>query len=345
MKSETFPMGVKMNDRASRPTITEVSRLAGVSISSVSRVLNGNTRNPDMLAKVNDAIERLGFVPSTMGQAFRGQRIGQVAFAVEDIGNPAYLAMVRAIQPVLRDAGLRLLLLSTDGIVSDEVDVIQSLQNRFVDALIICPIRQDEKLLQAIEAAATPVVVIGNMPRELPVDNVRAESEMGARLAVEHLIVKGCRRIGLINGPAGTIPSDARLRGYIGAVEAHDIADLTLIESAASFSFNDGLAAAQRLLDRTNIDGLLGVTDRLALAGVHVLKARGFSVPGDARVVGIDNSELAETTIPGLSSVDLGATELGRLAADLAVSRLADPSLPPRRLVSSLKLVERETSR
>lgn len=334
-----------MNDRAHRPTITEVSQLAGVSISSVSRVLNGNTSNPEMLARVNAAIEQLGFVPSTMGQAFRGQRSGQVAFAVEDIGNPAYLAMVRAIQPVLNDAGLRLLLHSTDGIVRDEVDVVQSLQNRFVDALIICPIRQDEQLLTALEQAATPVVVIGNMPRELPVDNVRAESEMGARLAVEHLIARGCCRIGLINGPTGTIPSDARLRGYLGAMEAHGIADLTLIESAQTFSFDDGLSAAQQLLSRTPVDGLLGVTDRLALAGVHALRAAGLAVPGDARVVGIDNSELANTTIPGLSSVDLGATELGRLAAQLAISRLADPTLPPRKLVSSFKLVERETSR
>lgn len=328
----------------SRPTIVEVSRLAGVSISSVSRVLNGQTRSADMIARVHAAIESLGFVPSVLAQSFRSQRIGQVAFAVEDIGNPAYLAMVRAIQPVLRDAGLRLLLHSTEGIVSDEIEVVQSLQNRSVDALIICPIREDPAVLAALRAAARPVVVIGPVPDDLPVDSVRAESELGARLAVDLLVSRGCRRIALLNGPEGTVPSVTRLQGYLGALKAHGLSDHALVEQARSFSFADGLAAGERLFSRAEVDGVLGATDRLALAAVHSLRERGQQVPDDVRVIGIDNSELAASVIPGLSSVDLGAVEIGRLAAELAVTRLQNQSAPPQRLVSAARVVERETT-
>jgi LacI family transcriptional regulator len=334
-----------VTDQAARPTIVEVSRRAGVSISSVSRALNGRTTNADIIQRVNDAVAELGYVPSAIAQSFRKQLSGQVAFAVEDIGNPAYLAMVRSIQPVLRAAGIRLMLHSTEGIVSDEIDVVERLQTRLVDGLIICPIRPDERLLGALTNAAKPVVVIGRLPRRIPVDNVRGESRDGARLAVEHLIARGSRRIGLINGPSDTLPSQARRAGYLDALEQHGLADPALVEEADAFSFEAGQAAAGRLLDRVDVDGLLGITDRLAFGGMHAARERGRSVPGDVRIVGIDDSELAATSIPGLTSVDLGAVERGRIAAELMIARLGDESRPPRTISIPPRLTERETTR
>src|SRR5918996_5326264 len=117
------------------PTIRTVARAAGVSIASVSRVLNGLTTNPDTIARVRQAVQDVGYVPNSAAKSLKTSQTGQVAFAMENIGNAAYLAMVQAIQPALRDAGYRLLLHSTDADVHDEIEVLRSLGQRYVDGL------------------------------------------------------------------------------------------------------------------------------------------------------------------------------------------------------------------
>jgi LacI family transcriptional regulator len=335
-----------MTDQAQRPTIHEVSRAAGVSISSVSRALNGQTRNPDIIRRVHEAVQSTGYVPSTIAQSLRSQRVGQIALAVEDIGNPAYLAMVRAIQPALRAAGLRLVLHSTDGIVGEEIDVVQNLGNGYVDGLIICPIRPDASLIEAISRSPVPIVVIGSVPGGIAVDNVRGQSTEGAALATAHLIDRGSRRIALINGPGDTVPGQARPKGYERVLRANECYDDNLVEQADAFTFEAGYEATKRLLVRGGeFDGLLGITDRLALGALHALRNAGRSVPGDVRLVGMDNSEVATTAVPTLTSVDLGAVERGRLAAELMISRLENREQSPRALAVAPAVVERESSR
>lgn len=326
-----------------RPTIRDVSRLAGVSISSVSRALNGSTHNDELIARVRDAVERTGYVPSALAQSFRAQRVGQVAFAVEDIGNPAYLSMVRAIQPVLAEAGLRLALISTGGVVAEEIDVVRSLRQRFVDGLLLCPIRPTEDLLRELERTDTPTVIIGGLPREVPLDNVRGDSRVGARLAVEHLLERGARRIGLISGPLDTVPGRARHEGFVEALEMADAFDPELVAQAPGFRFADGLPAARALVGR-GVDAVLGSADLLAVSAMHAAAEHGLRVPDDIRVVGIDNSETAEASMPPLTSIDLGAEERGRLAALMLVSRLDEPDLAPRLVTVAPRIVIRRTS-
>lgn len=323
-----------------RSTIRDVSRLAGVSISSVSRALNGATTNEELIARVMAAVEATGYVPSALAQSFQAQQVGQIAFAVEDIGNPAYLSMVRVIQPVLAEAGLRLTLISTDGVVAEEIDVVRSLRQRFVDGLIICPIRPTEELLAELEGAAQPVVVIGGLPREVPLDNIRGDSRLGARMAVEHLLQSGARRIGLVSGPLDTVPGRARHEGFIEALAKAGAFDPELVVLARSFQFADGLAPARHLLDR-GVDAVLGSTDRLAVSALHAAHDLGLGVPHDVKIVGIDNSEVAQTALPSLTSVDLGAEERGRLAAEMLISRLRDPQRPPRLVRVAPRLVLR----
>lgn len=147
-----------------------------MAISSVSRVLNGHTSNRETIERVQRAVREVGYVPSAVAQSLKTQHTGQVAFAMEDVGNAAYLAMIRAIQPVLRESGYRLLLHSTGGDVADEIEVLESLSQRYVDGLILCPIRVTDQHLEALAHPAVPVVVIGSLPDDVPVDNVRADS-------------------------------------------------------------------------------------------------------------------------------------------------------------------------
>src|SRR6059036_3107369 len=123
------------------PTITTVARLANVSVASASRVLNGIRTTPDVLERVIDAAERVGYVPNAAARSLRSRRTGQIAFAMPDVANPVYTTMVSSIQAVARDHNVRLLLHSTDGDVADELALLRDLKQHYVDGLILCSLR------------------------------------------------------------------------------------------------------------------------------------------------------------------------------------------------------------
>ncbi len=147
-----------------RPTLITVARLAGVSVASVSRVLNGGSATPAMEERVRTAAGQLGYVPDAGARSLRAGRTQQLALAVADVGNPTYVAMMRGIESKVRASGYRLLVHSTGSDSADEVSLVESLGHRYVDGLIICPIRITHELLRALASAATPVVVVGNLP-------------------------------------------------------------------------------------------------------------------------------------------------------------------------------------
>ncbi|NDL59061.1 LacI family DNA-binding transcriptional regulator [Phytoactinopolyspora mesophila] len=329
----------------SRPTIYAVAKVAGVSISSVSRALNGNTSNLDMVARVKAAAEQVGYVPSAVAQSLTTQQTGQVAFAMEDIGNAAYLAMVREIQPRLREVGYRLLLHATGADVQDEIEVVESLAQKYVDGLILCPIRVTSRHIAALRDPAVPVVVIGQLPDEVAVDNVRTDSRLGARLAVEHLHAGGARRIAFVNGPADTIPGQARYAGYQDGLRTCGLGlDDTLVEFA-DFQVGAGRDAAARLLARSDLDAIFGANDLIALGAMHALRSAGRSIPDDVQVVGMDDTTLAETSFPPLTSVSLGSRERGRIAADMLLGRLRAEANVPQRVTVAPSLTVRESTR
>jgi LacI family transcriptional regulator len=323
------------------PTITTIAERAGVSIASVSRVLNGLPTSEATVRAVRVAAEELGYVPNSVARSLKSSRTNQVAFAMADIGNPTYVAMVRAMQPVLKDAGFRLILHSTDADIDDELDVLRRLGERYADGLIISPIRVTERHLEAFAEARAPVVVIGSVPDGTPVDNVRADSRTGIRLALDHLYALGRRRIGFVNGPLDTVPGAARARAYADALTELGLPhDPALIE-IGDFYRADGAAATRRLLARTRPDALMCANDLIALGALDVLRAEGLRVPEDIAVVGTDDTDLAPVAWPALTSVALGSAERGRRAAELMLDRLADGDAEPRVVTVEPRLVVR----
>ena len=327
------------------PTIRTVAQAAGVSIASVSRVLNGLTTNEDTIARVREAVQTVGYVPNSAAKSLKTSQSGQVAFAMENIGNAAYLAMVQAIQPVLRSAGYRLLLHSTQADVQDEVDVLRSLGQRYVDGLILCPLRVTDRHLEELERAQAPVVVIGQLPEHCPVDNVRVESAPGVVLAVRHLADTGRRRIALVDGPLDTVPGKARYHGYQQGLAAAGMTEDPDLVAFTEFTVEDGAKAARQLLQQENPpDAFFAANDLMALGVMQAARELGLDIPGDVAVVGMDDTDLATTAWPPLSSVSLRARERGRLAAELLLERLASPERPRQWLTVEPQLVVRGSS-
>lgn len=325
-----------------RPTVVTIAEQAGVSIASVSRVLNGQSARPATVRRVLAAAEQLGYVPNAVARSLKSRRTNHVGFAMADISNPVYLAMVREIQQVLRAAGYRLVLHSTDADVEEELEVLRGLGQRYVDGLILCPIRVTPGHLAELERTAVPVVVIGSVPDGQRVDNVRADSHTGVALAVQHLYELGRRRIGFVNGPLDTVPGERRYRGFRDALAECGLPYQESRTEISDFRLAGGEAAAGRLLDRCQLDALLCANDLMAVGALQALRSRKLSVPDDVAVIGMDDSEAATMSWPPLTSVGLGSAERGRRAAELLVERLGgDRHARPRQVLVRPRLVVR----
>lgn len=330
---------------AEAPTLAEVAKLANVSVASASRALNGIRTNPDTLAQVLEAAERVGYVPNASAASLRSRRTQQIAFAMPDVANPVYSTMVRAIQEVAREHNRRLVLHSTNSDAEEELGILRDLRRRFVDGLILVPLAVTDAHVEELTHSAAPVVVIGHLPENVPVDNVDADSRRGAAIAIRHLHAGGRSRIGFVNGPARTWPGRARRLGYLDALRASGLdRDERLCEEAAAFTVEAGRAAALRLLDRARPDGLLCANDLLAAGALDAIRSVRGRIPEDVAVVGMDNIDLTRLTWPALTSVELGATARARLAAKLLLERIDDPRRPLQRVKVSAELVIRDSS-
>lgn len=321
-----------------------VAALAGVSIASASRALNGLGASPETIRKVRAAAAEVGYVPNAIARSLQSQRTDLIAFAVEDIGNPVYVEMMRAIEAVVAESGRQLVVHATGGNVATETALLRRLAHRYVDGMIISPIRLTDAHVAAIADSPAPVVVIGQLPDDVPVDNVRTDSRTGVAMAVEHLVAQGRTRIGLINGPLDTVPGAARDAGFRDALARHGIpVDENLIE-VGDFQYAAGRAAAERLLARAMPDALFCANDLIAVGALHALLVAGVRVPQDVSLVGMDDTELGRMSFPQLSSVSLGSAARGGKAAQLLLERIKDPSLPARREQVAPHLVIRASS-
>ena len=327
------------------PTLVEVAAAAGVSVASASRALSGASASPKMVEAVRRAAAELGYVPDASARSLKVRRTEQFAFAVADLGNPVYVAMMRAIEGVVRAAGYRLVVSATGADPQMEVEVIRGINRGYADGLIVSPIRITDEVITEIRRARVPVVVIGTLPASTGIDNVRTNSARGVGLAVAHLVDGGRRSIAFVNGPEDTVPGAARAKGFGKAMQAAGlpVADGQTI-GAADFTHDAGDKATTDLLAGYRPDALICANDLLAIGALRALRAAGLRVPDDVAVVGIDNTELAELATPALTSVSLGSEERGRIAAAMLLDRLGERDRPPQRASVSPRLVVRASS-
>lgn len=333
-----------MANSRGRATVVMVAERAGVSIASVSRVLNGLSTSTDVRETVLRAAAELDYTPDAVARSLKVGRTDQVALAVADVGNPVYVTMMRAIADVLGNAGYRLVISAGGADEADQIAQLTALSRGYCDGLVLSPLRVTDHLLDALVATRQPVAVIGSLPDRIEIDNVRADSPSGVGLALEHLVGQGRRRIAFVNGPLDTVPGTARQRGFLehatrlGLPTSND-----LLTACADFTYAAAVPAITELLDVARPDAVMCANDLLAVAAINVLRRRDIAVPDDVAVVGMDDTEIAELVSPTLTSVDLGAARRATAAAELLLDRLAghDRALPARRVVVAPSLTIR----
>lgn len=326
-----------------KSTLVLVAELAGVSIASVSRVMNGLPASQRVTERVRAAAAELGYVPDATARSLKVGRTEQIALAVADVGNPVYVSMMREISRVVTKGGYRLVLSSTGSDPKDQIDLLVSLNRGFADGLIMSPLRTPEELGTQLKSSRFPIVIIGSVPPGVELDNVRADSVAGMALAVDHLAGQGRERIAFLNGPVDTVPGAARLNGYRRALAARNLPD-NAQTTAKDFTYRAGLEAAAMLLELSTPDAIVCANDLLAIAALNVATRRGLEIPDDIAIVGMDDTDIADLANPAITSVDLGATKRAREAARLLLRRLDKPDAPVRQIVIEPTLTVRGSS-
>ena len=328
-----------------RPTVVEVARRAGVSIASVSRVLNGKSSRPETEERVRAAAAELGYIPDATGRALKLGSSLQVAFAVDDVANPVYTEMMKGVEAGMAGSGTRLLVASTGHDLADLISLVKGLSRGYADALVISPLRTSPELVEALLAAPVPVVVVGSVGAAVSLDTVRTDSGLGVQIAYRHLVETGRRRIAFVNGPSDTAPGRARQQGFSVACADHGGKGPVL--EAAGFTVDDGERAWSELAalgPRQRPDAVLAANDLLAFGVLRAALTAGRMVPKHLAVVGIDDTEFARVFSPSLTSVSLGARQRGQAAAELLRDRMKAPGSPARTVLVEPRLVIRESS-
>jgi LacI family transcriptional regulator len=329
---------------AGRVTLEDVAAAAGVSPSTVSRILNGTAAvSAVKCAAVHDAIRRLGFVPNPVARGLAGGRTLSIGVLTQALDSPFYGSALRGIEDELGRAGYSPLFVSGHWSANEEARCIEVLRSRRVDGLIVLTGRLSDAALTR-EAQSVPVVVTG---RTLSAPNLYAlnfDNFEGARLATHHLLALGHRRIAFITGDPLHPDANERLRGYRMALEAAEVPYDPALVLPGQYHEESGRLAVERLMDsRAPFSAIFAANDQMAFGAILALHRRGKRVPSDVSVVGFDDVSSATYCLPPLTTVHQPVYELGRLAATSMMQLLAGEQ--PTGRMPGPRLIVRESTR
>jgi len=334
--------------RAGAPTLDQVAELAGVSRSTASRAINGGLRvSPEAQTAVDRAIAQLGFTPNRAARSLVTRRTDSVALVVPEpdervLSDPFFAGTLNGLSVALASTDLQLVLLIVRP--GDNARATRYLRNGHVDGAIVVSHHEDDSLDRALADSGLPHVFVGRpLEGDREVRHVDLDNHLGGRIATEHLIARGRRRIATLAGPQDMAAGLDRLVGWREALRAAGLPDDAM--ASGDFTVAGGMAAATDLLDRhPDVDALFCASDLMAVGAMGVLTERGRTVPGDVAVVGFDDLGVADSTKPPLTTVTNPVVAMARRAGEMLVDQLAGRSTPVEPVIFVPELVVREST-
>ncbi|MEV7086757.1 LacI family DNA-binding transcriptional regulator [Streptomyces sp. NPDC093085] len=310
-----------------RPRIKDVARHAGVSEKTVSNVINDYVHVSDRTRRaVREAIDHLGYRVNLAGRHLRTGRSGVIALVVPELDVPYFAELARHVIREAERCSLTVLVHQSGGDRAHELAAVAGFGSDFVDGVILSPLALTSDDLRA-RAGSPPMVLLGELLEE-GADHVAIDNERAAREATAHLIGQGRRDIRVIGGVdrSGLGTAEARTRGYRAALDAAGLPyDPAALLPVAAFRMPDGAAAAARALASVpRPDALLCLNDQLALGALRALHEHGVRVPEEVAVVGFDDVEGGQYSVPTLSTVAPDKDAVARVAVQLLRQRIEE---------------------
>jgi len=298
-------------------TIYEVSELAGVSLATVSRVMNNSSKvSPKTREKVLSAMEALNYQPNSIAQSLASRRSNCVGVLVSELHGPIFGTLVSSIEEELTRAGKFVIFAVGHSDEAKEKEGINFLISRNCDALIVHLEAVSDEFLRQQMGGNTPIVVVNRDIEGLEDYCISLDNERGGYAATRHLLEMGHRNIAYISGPLTWGDAQDRLAGHKRALADFDVPFDESLMIEGNYLVPGGYRAMQQLFERdVTMTALVCANDEMAVGAMDVIRERGMSIPGDISVVGFDNVRWAPFLSPKLTSVNYPVREMGRMAA------------------------------
>ncbi|MFD7644087.1 LacI family DNA-binding transcriptional regulator [Kitasatospora sp. NPDC059795] len=333
-----------------RPTLEEVAALAGVGRGTVSRVVNGSPRvSAKAREAVQNAIAELGYVPNRAARTLVTSRTDSIALVVPEaetrlFSEPYFSDIISGVSAELAETDMQLLLILVRN-QRERERLSAYLSAQRVDGALVVAVHRDDPLPALLERLEIPSVLAGRRGDLEPLSYVHADNAGGARMAVRHLLRRGCRQVATLTGPLDMEVAQARLDGYRRALEEAGRSYDEELVGLADFTEEGGRVAMRELLERRpELDGVFCASDVMAAGAMQVLRAAGRRIPDDVAVIGFDDSIIARHTDPPMTSVRQPIEEMGRTMARLLLDEIAERPRARRQVVLATELIIRDSA-
>jgi LacI family transcriptional regulator len=334
--------------RPARPvTLRDVAREAGVHVSTVSRVLNDQASagriTSETEGRIKEAARSLGYRRNSVARALRTGRTLLVGMVVPDVANLYQAGITRGAGDVLLADGYSLILASTDDNLDHAHSHVSAMLGARAEGLLYGVARESDTVLADAIDAGVPVVLFNRGSSQGPVSAVLPDDRMGTRLAVEHLLSLGHRKIVHVAGPEDVSSTVNRLEAFDDTLGAAGLAGLHRFSERQTEE--EGERLTRQLLDQyPDTTAVLAGNDRLALGAIDAIRASGRTCPVDVSVVGFNDMPYSERFSPALTTVRISQYDLGALAASLLLKTIVDPGRSPETRLVVPELVVRQST-
>ena len=333
-----------MNRR--RVTIGDVAELAGVSYQTVSRVINDK---PDVSAttrqRIQDIIAETGYRPSHIARSLATARTATIGLVVPDISNPFFSAIARGVEQVASTQGYTVLLCSTGEDASRELEVLHMLDERYVDGVIVCGLREEDALLQQALSLFRAVVLVNRRLADETIPAIMVDDVLGGYVATQHLLQLEHTAVGFMAGPPTSYSGARRLQGYDQAlVEAGIVRQDGWIQHCIPTVAGGGTAVRQLLANHPELSALFCYNDLVAVGAMRHCMTAGRRVPEDIAIVGFDDIMLAGLISPALTTCHVPRVEMGSQAVSMLFDCMKDDAGGCHEIVIDPELVVRAST-
>ncbi|EEK74891.1 MULTISPECIES: ribose operon transcriptional repressor RbsR [Bacillus cereus group] len=321
-------------------TIKDVAKLAGVSVATVSRVLNKNGYvHEDTLKKVERAIEMLDYKPSTVARSLYNKKSRLIGLVVPNIVNPFFPEVARAVEDVAYKQGYTVVLCNSDESLEKEKQYIDVLRQNNVDGFIVATNPQNSVNYMNL---SIPVVAIDRMFNER-IPTVYADNYAGSQAATKLLIDKGCKHIAHIRGPRDVSTANERFEGFVDVITQNNLS--YMIAESTFDPANSEQVTVELLEEYPHIDGIVAGNDLIAIGVVKAALQKGISIPDDLQIIGFDGISLTEMMYPSITTVAQPIYEMGKIATELLLEQMEGNPLEEKHYRLPIEIIERNTTK
>ncbi|MDF9777996.1 LacI family DNA-binding transcriptional regulator [Pseudomonas baetica] len=326
-------------------TIKDVAALAGISYTTVSHVVN-RTRpvSEEVRIKVEAAIQTLDYVPSAVARSLKAKTTATIGLLVPNSLNPYFAELARGIEDYCERNGYCVILCNSDDNPDKQRSYLRVLLEKRIDGLIVASAGGDSSLAQGLKGVRTPMVIVDRGLEGVDADLVRIDHEYGAYLATRHLLELGHRDIATISGPENTRVAQMRLAGYRRALKEAgvEVSPERVLES--DFTSTGGYSAAAILLESNPPSAIFAANDMIGIGVLRAAAERNIRVPSELSVIGFDDIQMSRYVYPSLTTVGQSILQLGEMAAEVLLRRIATPDLMTDQRIVTPSIVIREST-